>query len=847
MEINKGLRQQRLSYNEKKKNNFQWAKDNMDAIDSASSLTDKEIKDILLDYREYNNEIDQENFDKVCNPFGLESDVYKDIVQPYNKTYNKINVLLGEEWKRPYNYKSTMVNPEAVDEYDRKKSELLKEYIQALVTAEKEKLLAMLTAQSEGQEIAPEELEKIAQEKLDGIMPPEKIESYMKTSWRAGSEIAADQLLQYYSKLLNFKKEKNTAFKHALISGKEYVWVGVIGGKPYLEVLNPIKMFFHKSPEVEYIQDGIYAGYKTKMTIADILDRYYEDLTDAEKKTLDKDGDYSGRYGIREDLINKGGYDNKGLNKSLDNKFYDDAVTNEGSYGQSSENDVDVMHVEWRSQRKVGFKTYWVEGEEVMKIVDESMEVPPSATKVIYKDKNGQNKTKYIFEGIDGTPVEIEWAWIPEVWEGTKISSDIYINIRPKPFQYRSVENPWKVRLGYYGLDYNATNAKGVSTMGRMRPFYYLWLIVMHKMTEILVADKAPLVNIDMTMIPKKLTTEQYMYYNKLGINFYDPHQNDDAGATAGQKGPSFETQRSTMQHVINYVNILNALDEQIGEAAGVTRQREGQTSQYESVSGNQSAIIQSSHITETLFLAHNLLWKEILTGFIETVLMLYRDEDIKLPFILDDATRGVIKINSETFLNAELGIFLTDDYIDHDALEKMRSIGLEMLQNQVPASQVMAIYRSTSAEGWERQMREYESLKAKTEQAMQEMQLKQTEKNIQMEIDSREDVQQHEKDLVNLKGEWEVRKAREAAILHGMALNKNNDTDADGIPDAFEVFKFGKEAEFKASELQLKEKQLAQDKDMKNIDATLKEKEIASKERIETAKAKAAKNKTNK
>tara|TARA_R110000850_G_scaffold1714_8_gene9195 strand:+ start:3567 stop:6107 length:2541 start_codon:yes stop_codon:yes gene_type:complete len=843
MEVRRGMKQQRLSYSKKKKDNFQWGKDNIDAIDSASTYSELEIREMLLNYREYNNEIDQENFDKVCNPFGIEGEDYKDIIQPYNKTYNKINVLLGEEWKRPYNYKSAMVNSEVVDEYDRKKSSLLKAYVQAEFESEKEKMLAQITAQAEGKKLKPEELEEMAQAQMDGVMPPEKIESYMKTNWRAGSEIAADQLLQYYSKSLDLKKKKNTAFKHALIAGQERVWVGVIGGQPYIEVLNPVKAFGHKSPEVEYVQDGVYAGYRTKMTVADILDRYYEDLTDAEKSRLDVENSFEGGLGIRNDLIGKE-YNNKGLNKSEDFVFDKDGDSLPGSYGGSGDGDVDVVHVEWKSQRKIGFKTYYEEGEEQLTMVDETFKIPEGATKVKYKDANGTSKTKYVFEAIDGTPCEIEWGWIPEVWEGTKIDEDIYVNIRPKSFQYRSVENPYKVRLGYYGLNYNAMNAKGVSTMGRMRPFYYLWLVVMHKMTEILAADKPPLINIDMTMIPKKLSTEQYMYYNKLGINFYDPNQNNDAGLSAGQKGPSFETQRGTVQHVTNYINILNSLDEQIGEAAGVTRQREGQTSQYESVSGNQSAIIQSSHITETLFLAHNLLWKEVLTGFLETILMLYRDDEIKLPFVLDDMTRGVIKTNSETFLNAEMGIFITDDFKDHDALTKMTGLSLEMLQNGVPASDVMSLYRSTSAESWERQMKEYESLKAKTEQNMQEMQAQQAEKTLKLEIDSREDVQQHESDMIDKEYGWKQEIAREAALIGGMAKNAENDLDNDGVPDAFEVFKFGKEAEFKMAEQALKEKQMAQDKEGKNQDVKIKEKEIASKEKIEIKKAQAAKNK---
>lgn len=42
-------------------------------------------------------------------------------------------------------------------------------------------------------------------------------------------------------------------------------------------------MFYHKSPEVKFIQDRLYAGYKTYMTTADILDRFGMYLSDEDK------------------------------------------------------------------------------------------------------------------------------------------------------------------------------------------------------------------------------------------------------------------------------------------------------------------------------------------------------------------------------------------------------------------------------------------------------------------------------------------------------------------------------------------------------------------------------------
>jgi hypothetical protein len=49
----------------------------------------------------------------------------QDSIQPYNKTYNKINVLLGEEYERKWNYKAIQVDPHGIKLKQKKKKELL--------------------------------------------------------------------------------------------------------------------------------------------------------------------------------------------------------------------------------------------------------------------------------------------------------------------------------------------------------------------------------------------------------------------------------------------------------------------------------------------------------------------------------------------------------------------------------------------------------------------------------------------------------------------------------------------------------------------------------------------------
>lgn len=859
------LPQQRQSYAEKMKNKQEWGKNCVNAVCFNSDYTyhnlnmNKTQKNgfvsdydrMLSNYRLYNNQINQDDFQRECDPFNVNSENFKDIIHPYNKTYNKINVLVGEEWKRPFGYMAVLVNSEATNQYTRQKDQLVEQYVGASLQAEIEKIKLEKMKQNPAPENQgnPEEYQQQMQQyeqqiqaEVDKVLNPEQIEKYMSTKWRPAAEIAADKILNILIRKQSIKKIKNDGFKHANISGGEFIWVGVINGEPKIELLNPLKVFYHKSSEIEYIQDSMYAGYRTKMTIADILDRFADDLTEKDKQKLE-DMYNSADSGIRGDLIGKT-FETHGLNTSFEWRHMNHATMQEGSYGFSNIFDIDVAHVEWRSQRKVGFLTFPnQDGIDSMKMVDELFELPENAKKVSFKDKNNNKKIKYQFT-IDGEFCELEWRWIPEVWEGTKIAGDIYVNIRPKSCQFRSSENPFKVKLGYHGITFNSMNAPSISTMDRMRPFQFLYFVVMHKLKELIAADAAPLVNIDMSMIPKKLTNEQYMQYMKLGVNFYDPNQNNEGSSKqlSGQK-VTYNTERSTTQHIINYINILNSLDEQIGDVAGVSKPREGQTNAAESATGTQTSIMQSSNVTELLFTAHNLLWEQVLTSLVEVAEQTWGKDKKSIPYMLDDMTRGFLELTPETFQNCEFGVFITDSAKDNDILQQLRNLTQPMLQNNYKMSDIITILQSTSMEALKREMKSLEDVRDQMAQQQEQAQ-QQHEKDMQAaEIANREDTQEFEFELQDRKYDHE----KEIAAMEVYKFQKELDANQDGEPDFLAAQMKEREiltksnleiAKLNANQVN-DDKRMLHEKEMKNKDVQMKKEDNDTKIKVAKLKPK--------
>lgn len=109
------LPKQRLSYKNKAKDNFLRGPnrllnvliDNFSSTYGVVSSTSTNYHRMLSNYQLYNNELNQADFEKECNPLNIDIGAFKDTIQPYNKTYNKIQVLLSEEIKTSFRIQSS--------------------------------------------------------------------------------------------------------------------------------------------------------------------------------------------------------------------------------------------------------------------------------------------------------------------------------------------------------------------------------------------------------------------------------------------------------------------------------------------------------------------------------------------------------------------------------------------------------------------------------------------------------------------------------------------------------------------------------------------------------------------
>ena len=489
MKLQRGFQSDKVSYKAK---TSQWRKDKVDYLCAQVDTSDDvDFKRMKRNYLLNNNIIDQKEFKDFCDPLGLDESQGKDYVEVFNLTPNKIQVLVGEELKRPWNYGVISVNPEATNKILREKQRDFSNYLRAefkkeiaLNAQEIEQRVAMETRELDPKDAEKQKealLEKYTQQEGD-ILNPAAIERKYK-KYRSTKEIKMTHILKQMVINEKLKHVKNECFLHANLAGKEAVLIDIVNNETKVTSLNPLGCTEHKSPEVSFYQNGDYFVYKQEMSIGDVQEQLQDEITDDDMKYIANK--LNKVTGTDAKLMSKDAYSPSHY-ENLPNggEAGTTSVDYSGSHGQSSSDEdyVTVYTCIWKSQRKIGFITA---PDKSMELVGEEFELPENAIKSTSKEKVGKSKVSYNWTDEMGDYYTFEWRWIPEVWKGRRVEENIYGHIKPMEFQLRSKMNPNKVYLPVFGTSYNNTNAPIVCTMDRMYPWQKLYLMVMSKWLKV--------------------------------------------------------------------------------------------------------------------------------------------------------------------------------------------------------------------------------------------------------------------------------------------------------------------------------------------------------------------------
>jgi len=620
---------QQLSISQKTK---EWREKCVDGIVGRAGGATEERDRMQTNYDLYNGIFNEADLKYVTNPFKVD-DSFPASLQNFNIIRPKINLILGEESKRPNNILVYQTNSGAGLKAKDKLSQLILEAL-------------MENVQNQMKGGDEEELQKAFEAEV------QRITNYVSSEYVNPAEITAHSSLEY----LRMMNELDDAFikglKDGLISGKEIHYVGIHNGEPISERVNPLEFYHDNDPELDNVEDGDWAVRHMRMTPTSIYDRFNDIMTEGDLEKVNSLIEGRGKASMQsEDQFNRIEY------KTVDS-------TANGSTDNLQANYIDVWHAVWRSFKKVGFVTSIVDGEESVDMVDEDYKVGPGET--------------------------IEYDWVTEIWEGYRISDDIYVGIQPLTYQDISIETPNNAKLPYIGSLYSDTNSTNRSLVDVMKPLAYMYIIIWYRLELALSRDKGKIINMDITQIPKSMNVDvnKWLHYlTALGVNFINPYEEgwDIPGRDGGRPAQfnQISAQDLTMTNVIaNYIDLMNKIEEMIGELSGVTRQRQGSISSNELVGNVERSVIQSSHITEMLFWVHNQIKKRVYTQLLNAAKSAWRLSNKKhLYYVLNDMSRKFVDI-SEDFPYSSFGVFVTDSSKEFRNIESLKTLLQPAMQN---------------------------------------------------------------------------------------------------------------------------------------------------------------------
>lgn len=766
-------------------------------------------------YNLYNSIFDEKDFKSITNPFKVE-DGFPATPHDFNIIRPKVDLLIGEETKRPLNFRVIRTSQEATSEMQEKEKQMILQYIEAAITAR----------------MSPEEAQQFQEQLQSGeIMPPEQIAKYMDKDYKDIVENTAYHSLTYLREKLDLDNEFIKGWKDGLISGREIYYVGVLNAEPYAERVNPICFSYDKSPDLEFIEDGSWCCRKMRMPITEVYDRYYDKL---EEKDLDKLEEMIGSTPGR----NLG--DRSPVDMGIQLRIYDNPIF-EGS-GKSL---VNVWHCCWKSFKKIFYVTTTDDaGQPQINIVDET------------------------YQPV-GNEASVEPDWIIEVWEGYRAGSDLYFGIQPIEYQHVSIDNPNSQKLPYCGAIYSNTNSKPRSLVSILKPLQYMYIVLWYRLELAIARDKGKVVNMDITQIPKSMNISpaKWMHYlSSVGVNFINPYEEGwNIPGREGGKPAQFNQITAldlTMSNVIaEYIQLMDKIEELAGTISGITQQREGAVSSSEMVGNVERSVVQSSHITEPLFWVHNQCKRRVLNMLLNTAKGAWEETGKqKLQYIFDNGERAFLDITPK-FYYEDMDVFVSDTSKDLENIQKLQQLIQPAMQNGASLLEAAEILTNDNFNIIKQKLKDMQTRQEQIQQQQQEAEAQQQQQLQHMQNEAKQQelmLQEAQMDLQRYQIDQDNQTKIAVAQINAYRGTEELDQDQNGIPDpveigkqALEQQKINQEAYNKRYEAKQKREiedqkiQLEKDK-MKHETELQKAKDDAAYEREKLKARTALKNKTS-
>ena len=717
-------------------------------------------------------------------------------VKHYSIITTPINELVGEISKRPDTYRIKAFDDDSKAEELEFKTDLLQQYI---INKAKQKILEK--AAIEGEEVSDEDLEQMTMQQVK-----DELDSYTSIAEKWGNHILTCTKADF-----NLKEKSEDAFRDLLISAREFYHIYEDNSKLgyNIEVANPKNTWFLTTPDRKWISDptgraqGAYAaGTVQVMELSEIIESV-PDLTKEEIDHLRSSLQDYGLINVRESNLG-----NPNVTPGIDSVQYDTfdplvlqtRMVIESEMKENNDGLKDFLgltsNVSSFGYKYVVVRSYWISKKKIGKL--------------IYIDEMGNEQSMLVDEnyksGTLPTQQSLEWGWINEWYQGTKIGPDIY---HIKPFKL----------LNYcpiIGTTYEVKNTEAKSLVDLMKPFQVLYNVCMNQLYKLLEKEvgKVQLMSLRHVPIPKDGDAQDAldiweMEARNRGVVFVDDSPENLKSPSSFNQFTSLDLTRT--QEIQARYTLAQQLKTECWELVGMSRQRMGDISASESATGTNAAMQQSYSQTEPLFIAHEYVMGQLYQAIIDAALYVESAKSQStLSYITNEGESAFVQVNGSDLKFRDLKVFLTNRPEDTQMFNELRQLAQPLMQNGGSLYDVIELYSTKSMREMKKTFKELRDQQvAQQQQAQQleqqklEQQAQQTQATLQQAAQLAQEKQAHD----DYQNELDRINKKEVALIQALGRNENAaaDVDESGVADALEVSKLVNDQSKAAKDYQLK------------------------------------------
>jgi hypothetical protein len=702
-------------------------------------------------------------------------------VKHYSIITTPVNELVGEISKRPDSFRVKAFDDDSQAQELQFKTDTLQAYV---INQVKQQVMAK--AAMSGQEVSMEDIEAITMEQVK-----DQLDSYTSVAEKWANHTLTAQKADF-----NLKEKSEDAFRDLLISAREFYHIYEDNSKLgfNIEVANPKNTWFLTTPDRKYISDptgraqGAYAaGTVEVMELSQIIEAF-PDLTKDEIDHLRSSLQDYGLINVRES--NLGNPEAVPGQDSVIYDTYDPLVLQtrmliESEMKENNDGLKDFLgltsNVSSFGYKYVVIRAYWISKKKIGKL--------------IYTDELGNEQSTLVDESYKSgdmpTQISLEWGWINQWYQGTKIGPDIY-HVKPyKLLNYCPI----------IGTTYEVKNTEARSLVDLMKPFQVIYNVCMNQLYKLLEKEvgKVQLMSLRHIPIPKDGDAQDAldvweMEARERGVVFVDDSPENLKSPSSFNQFTSLDLTRT--QEIQARYTLAQQMKVECWELIGMSKQRMGSIAASETATATNTAMQQSYSQTEPLFIAHEYVMGQLYQAIVDASLYIESSKpESTLSYITNEGESAFVQVNGSDLKLRDLKVFLTNRPEDTQMFNELRQLSQAIIQNGGTLYDVIELYSTKSMREMKKTFKDLRDRQVEQQQQQMQLQQQQQEQQGQIAQAQLQEAARMAQEKVandNYQNELDRINKKEIAMINAMSKEggASADLDMSGTPDALEIEK---------------------------------------------------------